>query len=208
MVFTSLETSRSHTAAGAFGAGPGLSGGSVMVGGVITAATNASPVVVTTTSPHGLVVGDQVQVSGITTNTGANGLWTLTAVTATTATLGGSVGNGVSGGLATATMSQALDISGITTDWQAFLRVQSMTAAKKAIVSLQDSADGFVNDIVTLASWNIQGAVVTGAYKDLDKLRKYDIPSARFGVANGRLRLYVQSIDGSATLVVTAGYEN
>jgi hypothetical protein len=72
--------------------------GSAAAGIVISGATNATPIVLTVNSGHGLKVGDRIAVSGITGNTGANGAWTISAVAATTVTLQGSVGNGTYGG--------------------------------------------------------------------------------------------------------------
>jgi hypothetical protein len=66
----------------------------------ISAATNATPIVVTLGANHGLKNGDRIAVAGITGNTAANGEWTLASVGATTATLVGSVGNGAFGGTA------------------------------------------------------------------------------------------------------------
>lgn len=198
---TMIESSRTHSAAGAFGG----------LGGVLTAATNATPVVVTTTSAHGLIVGDQVQVSGITTNTGADGTFLVSIVgSATTLTLGGSVGNGVSGGLATATLSQAWDISGVANDWTLKLRIESLTAAKKCVIAIQDSVDGFVADIVTRMVVAVQGQVLltpTYASKDYTN-RKYDTPGTRFGVSNARLRVNVIQIDAATTLQLSAWYES
>lgn len=74
------------------------SAGSAVQGILISGATNASPIVLTLASGHGLKTGDRLAVAGITGNTGANGEFTLGAVTATTATLMGSVGNGTYGG--------------------------------------------------------------------------------------------------------------
>lgn len=65
---------------------------------VVTAATNATPIVITIPAGHNLSTGDRMAIAGVTGNTGANGEWTLGAVTATTATLVGSVGNGAFGG--------------------------------------------------------------------------------------------------------------
>lgn len=61
---------------------------------LISGATNATPIVITVAANSGLKTGDRLAVSGITGNTGANGEWTLEAVTATTFKLLGSVGNG------------------------------------------------------------------------------------------------------------------
>lgn len=54
------------------------------VGGVVTGATNANPVVITTQQPHGLATGQRVQVEAVTGNTAANGGWIVTVLTATT----------------------------------------------------------------------------------------------------------------------------
>lgn len=59
----------------------------------ITAATNATPIVVTSTA-HGLSNGDLINISGVLGNTAANGVWIVQAVTANTFELIGSVGNG------------------------------------------------------------------------------------------------------------------
>jgi hypothetical protein len=68
----------------------------------ITAASNASPISVTSTS-HGYASGDIIYVSGVGGNTAANGIWQITVVDANTYTLTGSSGNGAytSGGTST-----------------------------------------------------------------------------------------------------------
>lgn len=62
----------------------------------VTGATNASPIVITAAA-HGYSTGDRVAVEGVTGNTAANGLWTVTALTADTFSLDGSTGNGAFG---------------------------------------------------------------------------------------------------------------
>ena len=64
----------------------------------ITAATNATPIVVTTTVANGLVTGDQVVVSGVLGNTAANGTFKIVALTTSSFQLVGSVGNGAYAG--------------------------------------------------------------------------------------------------------------
>ncbi|WP_085617809.1 G8 domain-containing protein [Thalassospira alkalitolerans] len=57
----------------------------------ITAATNASPIVITSTvAPP---TGTKVTITGITGNTAANGTWTVTKITPTTFSLNGTTGN-------------------------------------------------------------------------------------------------------------------
>lgn len=68
--------------------------------GNITAATNASPIEITSTG-HTLTTGDSVTISCVEGNTAANGTWYVTVLDANTFTLDGSEGNGTytSGGL-------------------------------------------------------------------------------------------------------------
>jgi hypothetical protein len=60
----------------------------------ITAATNATPIAITTASPHGLVTGNVATISGVTGNTAANQTTTVTVTGASTFTIDSSVGNG------------------------------------------------------------------------------------------------------------------
>jgi hypothetical protein len=60
----------------------------------VTAATNATPIVLTTSAAHGLATGATVAVNGVLGNTAANGIWTLTVTGSTTFALDTSVGNG------------------------------------------------------------------------------------------------------------------
>jgi hypothetical protein len=62
-------------------------------GQAITGATNASPIVITANS-HGLSNGDEVYVTGVLGNTGANGTWIVANATTNTFELQGSAGNG------------------------------------------------------------------------------------------------------------------
>ena len=63
----------------------------------IASSTNAGPIEITTGASHGYSTGQKVTIVGHTTNTAANGSWTITVTGATTFTLDGSVGNGVGG---------------------------------------------------------------------------------------------------------------
>lgn len=59
-----------------------------------TAYTNATPIVVTTSAPHGLSTGASVTITGVGGNTAANGSWAITVTDATHFSLDSSVGNG------------------------------------------------------------------------------------------------------------------
>lgn len=74
----------------------------------ITGATNASPIVITTSTVHGLLTGHQVYIASVGGNTAANNSltnlnWTITYVSTTTFSLDGSTGNSsyTSGGTCT-----------------------------------------------------------------------------------------------------------
>lgn len=67
---------------------------------VITAATNAAPVVITTSTDHGCATGDLVRIMDATGNTGANGLWRVRVTSPTQMVLAGSIGNGTFTGTA------------------------------------------------------------------------------------------------------------
>ena len=60
----------------------------------ITGASNASPIVITTTNTGVLTNGEQVTISNVNGNTAANGTWTISGITATSFQLVGSTGNG------------------------------------------------------------------------------------------------------------------
>jgi len=66
----------------------------------LTGASNANPIQIQTPTPHGLVSGDNVCISGVLTNTAANGQFNVTVISATVFTIP-IAGNGIytSGGL-------------------------------------------------------------------------------------------------------------
>ncbi len=68
----------------------------------VTAASNATPIVVTTSVPHGFASADDVVVAAVGGNTAANGTWAIVVLSATTFSLVGSAGSGAytSGGTA------------------------------------------------------------------------------------------------------------
>ncbi len=60
----------------------------------ITNATNANPVVITTSTSHKLLTGDSVTISGVTGNTAANGTFKVTVTDKNTFSLDDAAGNG------------------------------------------------------------------------------------------------------------------
>jgi hypothetical protein len=88
----------------------------------LVSSTDATPIVVTIPADHGFEVGDSITIAGHTTNVGANGTFVLSAVSATTVTLTGSVGSGAGAGGAdgTITFSDPLYTVPETKVWVAF----------------------------------------------------------------------------------------
>ena len=80
------------TVANASGPVPGVSNLGV------SGATNANPIEIHTSNPHGLSTSDYVEISGVLGNTSANGQWQITVVDTTHFTLNGSIGNGAYSG--------------------------------------------------------------------------------------------------------------
>ncbi len=69
----------------------------------VTDASNASPIVITTSAPHNLVDGQTVTVSGVLGNTNANGTFTIMILSPTTFQLVGTTGNAAYAGGGTVT---------------------------------------------------------------------------------------------------------
>lgn len=66
----------------------------------ITAASNATPIVITTSASHGYSSGDSVLIRYVEGNTAANGLFTITVLSPTTFSLAASAGSGTFSGTA------------------------------------------------------------------------------------------------------------
>lgn len=201
-----VESARVHTATGAFG-------------GTVSGATVATPSVITTSAAHNLVSGDQVQITGVGGTTTVNTLAYAKVLSPTTfsifsdsALATGITGTGsyTSGGA----VSMAYDVSASTAPWTLRIRVESLTNAKKILLHIQDSADGFASDINTLAVVNLTGTspvgctgLACGPAIEYTIRGDYMLPSARVGLTNGRLRLKVQAIDSSASATVSWFFE-
>jgi hypothetical protein len=120
-------------------------------GGLITAATNANPIVVTSNA-HGLAVNDHVVVSDVGGNTAANGTFVVSAVTTNTFTLSGSTGNGAytSGGSWSLTTME---------DWTLKLRSDGVTPAESDTAGSYTEATftGYsaktINSVQAVAKW-------------------------------------------------------
>jgi hypothetical protein len=92
-----------------------------------------------------------------------------------------------------------VDISAMSAKCGVHIKVDALTAAKGAVLYIQDSADNFSSDVRTLAVWNVMGEVKSIAPREKD-WHEFEIPNVRFGVSSAKMRVGVLSIDGSASM--------
>lgn len=132
--------------------------------GTVTGATNATPIVITT-SNHGLNTGDSITVASVGGNTNANGTWVVTRVSSSTFSLDGSAGNSAytSGGTWVWSASQASVIATATlnaaTSWTRFacvLRTPRNLATEvrldiRCITAVLQNAKTILIDAITMA---------------------------------------------------------
>lgn len=78
----------------------------------ILSSTNANPIQITTTIPHGFNSGDQVTVAGHLVNTNANGAWTVTVIDNRNFTIP-VAGNGIGGQTGAARETQPVDLTNV-----------------------------------------------------------------------------------------------
>ncbi len=126
--------------------------------GLITNATNASPIVVT--SPNNLPTGAQVTISGVNGNTAANGSWTVTNIDSGHFSLNGSTGNGsfspYSGTWSTSGLNAITSISQDLVSKRIVIQTQSapVTGAQVTIKNVNATVNG---------TWTVTNTTTTGA---------------------------------------------
>jgi hypothetical protein len=119
--------------------------GSVAATLTISDASNATPIVITTTTPHLLTRDGVVYISGVVGNTAANDYWKITPVNATSFSLQNSVGNGAyaSGGTAQSALIGGKILIG---RWWV-----QQNQARPRIVAIPIDADGLPRDQYAMA---------------------------------------------------------
>ncbi|MCC7144254.1 MAG: hypothetical protein IT349_19335 [Candidatus Eisenbacteria bacterium] len=140
----------------------------------VTGSTNAKPIVVTIGAGHGLIDGDRIRITGITGNTNANGDWTLSGVSATTAQLVGSSGNDTHGG--TAVVSVICDRTPFMAGKAATVHFGALWTAGTLLVQGSDDGTtfstlltettaqgGLVREVTLKRYMKVQGSASTGA---------------------------------------------
>lgn len=115
--------------------------------GSITGATNASPIVITSTS-HKLTTGTRVTIAGVGGNTAANGTFSITNVDVNSFSLDGSTGNGAYTSGGTWNVSGLYYISFSPTAANGFEAGQSYSMLVSYTVSSTAKADVFAFTVV------------------------------------------------------------
>lgn len=125
----------------------------------VSAATNATPIVITVGANSGLKSGDKLAIAGVTGNTAANGVWELVYVSATTFQLKGSVGNGVAGG--TIRAAQVFDQTPLMQNHSATIAMNGNLVGTVTLTSFGSYAEFAANDNSLLGA--VVAPVVSGA---------------------------------------------
>jgi Bacterial Ig domain len=139
------------------------------LGRVIAAATNASPIVITTNN-HGLATGQQVLISSARGNTAANGIWTVTVVDANRFSLNGSTGNGTyvaNSGVWTRAfpITDATDASPIVITTAAAHGLANGNVVTIAGVNGNTAANGFWSiSVINATTFSLNSSAGNGAY--------------------------------------------
>ena len=135
----------------------------------ITGASNANPIVITAANTTGLLPGDQVLISGVEGNTNANGVHTVSNLTATTFELSGVAGNSAyTGG---GTWLQVFDITGATDGGEMLVTTGSTygladgdTVSISGVEGTTTANGVFTTGKVASNSFTLNGAIGNAAY--------------------------------------------
>ncbi|MFO0425530.1 MAG: hypothetical protein ACK526_03110 [Planctomyces sp.] len=137
--------------------------------GVITAATNAGPIVITSAG-HGLITGQRVRISNVGGNTAANGVFQITQIDANRFSLNGTTGNGtyVETGNATWTLNA---ITGVANSAAGLVITSAghglVTGQNVRVTGVQgiNAANGtFRVSILSANTFRLDGVTGTGTY--------------------------------------------
>lgn len=150
----------------------------------VSAATNATPIVVTTTAAHGLSTDDEVYIAGCSGNTGANGKFKIVVLSSTTFSLVGSTGNGAwtSGG----TVAKQLKLAGLGCRGGAgIVEIQSVTLTKSGgTVTNGQFRVHLFNAPPTLADDNVALAIASAEH--LTYVGSVDVTLQKLGSCGGK----------------------
>lgn len=157
----------------------------------VTAASNASPIVITTAA-HGFSTGDVVTIASVGGNTAANGTFRVTVVSSTTFQLDGSTGNGAytSGG----TVAKWLRLqnatneggNGIIRGWKLTTNSTNVTTASFSLAIFKGATTGYqLPPAATLDNVAVANNFYTDYRTFIHKTASASITAATVGTSSG-----------------------
>jgi hypothetical protein len=167
----------------------------------ITGATNAAPIVVTTSLAHGYSTGDVVNIQNVVGNTAANGVFTVTVTNSTTFSLDDSSGNGTrtSGGNIVPIFCRTIKTAtSLVKPIASFANLKSVSSGVRAAwvasanvtATLSSTAGGITKgntpDVITIAA-----GFTTG------KIAYYTLPATLDLSTYQQLSLFIQQSSGT-----------
>lgn len=97
-----------------------------------------------------------------------------------------------------------LDTSALSGDFTIKVQVLDLTAGSTARIVVEDTANATpFSDAQPVSVFDVAGQVNTPSTQDV---RKYQVPSTRFGQANNKLRLNVQVLSGVSPSLSVRGW--
>jgi len=143
---------------------------------LITAGAAATPWIATVTAGHRLKNGDRLGITGITTQTGSNGDWTISAVGATAATMTESSATGAYAG--TAVVAALCDRTPFLPRHSAVAMILQFAGAVLVGTVVFEAADGRTD---AQFSYTSSAGVDTAGFKSALKSGEIAIPAATAG---------------------------
>jgi hypothetical protein len=167
-----------------------INGASVSVPGV-SATNTSSPIQITTGSAHGLSTGDVVTIAGVTGQTGANGTFVITVLSATTFTLNNST-------------SVSAWISGGTIAFTGTVQTTSASAAGTSVMTFTGTPTDSLYPVVKCVIAGTIAATGIGLSFSLDGGRNFG-PTIALGTATSYALKDVGGFDTGLTVNLSAG---
>ncbi len=188
----------------------------------ILSSTDATPIVVRTSSAHGLVTGDAVWIYDHTVNVNANGEDYVTVVDATHFQLDGSVGSGAGNGGATGTVQPlTFNPSGtnLLSDGVDNLDASNIHTPVEHLLDRTALLNVFAKSLITYGGGGVRVQVVTSAQdKTLTQVGTASMNNTEVELSNSRFTLtklnqgqniiwsYCCNVSGTGTPLITTGF--
>jgi hypothetical protein len=146
---------------------------------LITAGTNATPIVATVTAGHGLKNDERIAIVGVTTLTSMNGEFSLDAVGAAVATLRGSAGNGAFAG--TAVVALTVDRTPFNQRHAAMVLIGNTPGQAVFVGTVVIEGADSMDAGKTVFQYDLSG-VATAGFRDKVPAGEAAIPAATAGI--------------------------